>query len=408
MKCVICGTELNEKNKSEEHIIHNAIGGTLVSNKIYCKECNQKYGSNEDKAFVKIFAPILSGLKMHRNRKTSGTPYTGTLCDKEGNLYTATFKSGRVVKVVKNDTSEYVKYNENDFEKLCYHFEFNNDAFKKGLLKIAFNYAIYCGIDVSFLDKIFDWSKKEFVDKAVIIPFFPITVFDWVMEMTSVEKLFHAVRIFNCFNRLYAYVELFNTFQYYVVLSEKYEYETLKDIDKSYGNIIELNETGDANLLEELTPFDYKDADIICSQYQIDAKKLVDNLKKYHNYDQKNLSEQTQMLFKSIGKRAYENIRKQSYIEDYTKLVNKNYDRTDFRKIMSWFDNIETVSSFYRQFEFYTVYNQDCVNIKRYKRVLDDGCDYPQWIYENMVHIKVILSSYGYMKFHMIERRSED
>lgn len=101
MKCVICGTELNEKNKSEEHIIHNAIGGTLVSNKIYCKECNQKYGSNEDKAFVKIFAPILSGLKMHRNRKTSGTPYTGTLCDKEGNLYTATFKSGRVVKVVK-------------------------------------------------------------------------------------------------------------------------------------------------------------------------------------------------------------------------------------------------------------------------------------------------------------------
>ena len=60
--------EIDQENRSEEHIIHNAIGGILKSDSIYCKKCNSKYGSDLDKAFTEIFAPreilIKHGLKM--------------------------------------------------------------------------------------------------------------------------------------------------------------------------------------------------------------------------------------------------------------------------------------------------------------------------------------------------------
>lgn len=78
-KCVICGVPLDNQNKSKEHIIHNAIGGTLEDDGIYCKTCNGLYGSDQDKAFTQIFSPIVDGVNMHKTRKTKGTPYTG-LC----------------------------------------------------------------------------------------------------------------------------------------------------------------------------------------------------------------------------------------------------------------------------------------------------------------------------------------
>lgn len=69
MKCCICGMEIDQENRSEEHIIHNAIGGILKSDSIYCKKCNSKYGSDLDKAFTEIFAPIIDGLDMKKSVK---------------------------------------------------------------------------------------------------------------------------------------------------------------------------------------------------------------------------------------------------------------------------------------------------------------------------------------------------
>lgn len=47
MKCYLCDTDLNEKNSSDEHIIPNALGGKWTE-KILCKECNNKVGSDYD------------------------------------------------------------------------------------------------------------------------------------------------------------------------------------------------------------------------------------------------------------------------------------------------------------------------------------------------------------------------
>lgn len=36
-ECIICEVPLNDENKSKEHIIHNAIGGSLEDEEIYSK-----------------------------------------------------------------------------------------------------------------------------------------------------------------------------------------------------------------------------------------------------------------------------------------------------------------------------------------------------------------------------------
>lgn len=202
-KCVICEVPLNSLNKSKEHIVHNAIGGSLEDDEIYCEACNSRYGSNQDKAFTQIFAPIVDGINMHKTRKTKGTPYTGIMYDQDGIFYTATYKAGKVIKL-ENGNSKYVKYEEGKFKTLYYHFKLDNDAFKLGLSKIAFNYAIHCGLHARCLERVFDYSTKKLINKPVIIPFIPMTLFDAVMEMHPIERIFHAVRIFNHGNLLYA------------------------------------------------------------------------------------------------------------------------------------------------------------------------------------------------------------
>ena len=167
-----------------------------------------------------------------------------------------------------------------------------------------------------------------------------------------------------------------------------------------------MNEPLDDNLLESLTPKDYKDADIIKCQYQIDIGKLVERLKKYHDYDCLNHSDQVNMLFTYIGKTAYEQVRTQSYIQEYEKLVNRHYDSIDFTKILSSFKNIEMNNQFFEAFQFYTYFEEDCVNIKRYKKILPDRSDYFTTICK-ILNCGKDFSSYGYCKFHMFENHFE-
>lgn len=242
---------------------------------------------------------------------------------------------------LENTNSEYVRYEEGKFKTLYHHFKLDNEAFKLGMAKIAFNYAIHCGLNTCCLERIFDDSTKKLINKPVVIPFIPMTLFNLVMEMHPVERLFHAVRIFNNGNLLYAYIELFNTFQQYVLLSDKYNFTEYGNIDKSYGNVVEMNEPLDENLLESVTPRDYKDADIIRTQYHIDINKQVEVLKQYHNYDSLDHLEQVNMLFAHIGKLAYEQIRVQSYIKGYEGLIDRHYDSIDFLQEFTGFDDFE-------------------------------------------------------------------
>lgn len=397
MRCCICGTSIDDKNKSEEHIIHNAIGGILKSDGIYCKKCNSKYGSDTDKAFTQIFAPIIDRLDMNFDRKTSKTSYEGIMCDKEGNLYNTRFKNGKVMSMFDKE-GKYKKWEAEKYQKVAFNFNLDNEPYKMGMAKIAFNFAVFSGVDVSKLNRVFDNEKKRLTNKPIIIPFVPMTLFDSIMESQDTYNLFHVIRLFNCENFLYAYVELFSTFQVYILLSDDY----CGEIYKEYCQVIDKNDSEERKneLMDSLKICDYKDADIIATQYQIDIKKVIKDLKEYHGYDGENIN----IVFEQIQKMAYEKIRKKSYKRDYLEMVDEKYVTANFIEIFHHIDN-EIKLRFYSEFQFYTCYEEDTINIERYKLLL--YLDNQQYLYPDLLAGVMIVNpsvfkSYGYFKFYML------
>ena len=51
-KCALCGDELNEANRSPEHIIPQAIGGRLTVDSFICSKCNHRTGNEWDADLV--------------------------------------------------------------------------------------------------------------------------------------------------------------------------------------------------------------------------------------------------------------------------------------------------------------------------------------------------------------------
>jgi hypothetical protein len=77
--------------------------------------------------------------------------------------------------------------------------------------------------------------------KFPIIPFYPLNAFDSFLELDTPFELSHSLILFNIENVLICFVDLFNTFQFYVVLStewcgrEMYHpfYQVIEKIDRS-------------------------------------------------------------------------------------------------------------------------------------------------------------------------------
>lgn len=69
--CYLCGKELTDENKSDEHIILNAIGGHLHSYTLLCKECNSKLGEQADAKLAEDLSFFLDMLEIKKNRSNS-------------------------------------------------------------------------------------------------------------------------------------------------------------------------------------------------------------------------------------------------------------------------------------------------------------------------------------------------
>ncbi len=398
-KCCACDSPLNEENKSSEHIIHNAIGGILKDTSIYCKSCNSKYGTEADKDFTKMFAYIMAHGNIRRDRKTKGSSYNGVAFDSAGTLYNVVLKDTKIINITDVDGNHVD--NKQGFYKL-HHIEFklDNEVFKNGLAKIAFNYAIHCGLSPSNLECIYDMESRSIITTPIVIPFFPVTVFDSVIECINDDELYHALRLFNVGKRLYCYVELFSTFQYYLLLSKQY---SGFNIDIPYCNIIEKKKCEeDDELLFSLTPNDCKDALIIMEQYSItwdEAEKiakhklgLVDN-KKIDNIN---------LVFEQIGKLAFESVRKRSYEIEYSKIVERKYEKVDFiQLIRETHSDVEFMQNFYSSFQYYTVYdiNETCMNT--YKIITPSGKLYPEFCCEKLLQ-NWNITPYTNQKFDML------
>lgn len=409
MYCKLCGNIINEKNKSSEHIIHNAIGGILEDDTIYCRDCNSKYGTEQDKAFSDIFAPLMGELKIRRNRKTQGGIYQGIMYDRDGNLYHVEYKNGKVW-TVRDDKGNYCGHKpRQDMFLSGVNFNFNSIAFKKGLAKIAFNYAIHNGINADDMNMIFEPQNRKLIDKLTIIPYLPMTHFDTFFEACLPKRLFHALRIFNNNSCLYVYIELFATFQFYILISDTYKHN---HIDNYYCNYIENNELPNEGLRKDLTPYDFKDADIILEQYNLDIEDIQQSVCKMSEYKNGDHGANWTLICKEIGNRAYEVVRKSKYERDYRDVVNRIYNETQIadiaiKKLMDCNYKIDELDEFIQSFQYYTCYEEDCVNISKYKHILPDGTGYPEAIHNifnkdlNDINVSIYIKS----KVKLLEER---
>lgn len=254
MNCVYCGNEIIATSK--EHIIQNALGGLKESIKICCGVCNNVVKQLIDDDFCKIFTPITSiipNLKKTNNIK-SNPSYKGRAIYNCGKTYDVVIRKGVVVDCLDLKRELRRNLNKNDydaFEIIEYYFNLGNKEFKNGISKIAFNFALENDIPIHYLADFLDLKKEE--DKVVsinfknaVVPFIALNPFDQYIELKTPIELYHNLILFSQDNLLWCYVDLFNTFQHYVLLSEiwdagKINETYLQHIQKKDRTIPEIN-----------------------------------------------------------------------------------------------------------------------------------------------------------------------
>lgn len=236
MNCVYCGVPITVE--SREHIIQNAIGGLEESTDICCSKCNNYISRYIDKPFVTTFNPIVARINnfAKTNKKNSLPSYSGKAKYK-GEEYSVIFKNGHVVSCPELCKKLHCDISKLDFEIVSYDFIIDNETFIKGISKIAFNYALSKGIP---LDTIKDGLIVEKDENSItnigfkyqVIPFVPLNPMDSYIELETELFLYHNLILFSQENNLWCYVDLFNTFQYYVCLTDKWPKD--KEVSESY------------------------------------------------------------------------------------------------------------------------------------------------------------------------------
>ena len=187
--CIYCNKEIT--TRSSEHVIQNALGGLLESEDICCPECNNFISKHIDAPFTKIFNPIISGIEnfSKTNNTKSMPPYTGTVLY-NGKKYTANIKGGKVVgcpelsRELRSDISKL------PLEIISYNFDIQNSAFKTGLGKIAFNYAMAKNVDFQYLAPGLNVSQSGSTVNKIeynyeVLAFCPMNPIDYHVELNN-------------------------------------------------------------------------------------------------------------------------------------------------------------------------------------------------------------------------------
>ncbi len=223
--CVYCNKEITDR--SREHVIHNALGGLYESTDVCCPECNNYVSRYIDAPFTKIFNPIIGRIQnFSKTNKTALPPCSGII-EYNGKKYNdAIIKGDKVVGCA--SLSQELR---SDISKLTlpivgYNFNVTNKEFEMGMSKIAFNYALDKGMDLDLLKHGLKVQSSPIGVSGIevsypLIPFCPMNTVDSYLELETPMELYHHMILFNQGQTLWCYIDLFNTFQYYVLLTDK-------------------------------------------------------------------------------------------------------------------------------------------------------------------------------------------
>ena len=237
-QCYLCGLDFDNISVKEhkEHIIQQAIGGSLTCKDILCESCGSKLNNNIDIEFNKIFetTSVLLGIKRDRkdiNKKTikgkhqAFIPEVQEILDErnigvtwsDGKVYpNQPFEiysdNGKKITIYSNlkVAKHFKKKVQNDFIKqypdsplpeilICedlhgatlFDFKLDNQTFKQGFAKIAVNYAMFYGLSREQLSSIIcideDNKHASFTKKPSVIPFYPLGIIDKLIEDHKAE-----------------------------------------------------------------------------------------------------------------------------------------------------------------------------------------------------------------------------
>lgn len=240
--CVYCGRKIVQK--SREHVIQNALGGLYESTEICCSDCNNFISRNIDVPFTSTFNSIISKIPnlIKTNKKKSKPSCTGKALYK-GKVYDVRIKGGKVIACAKLSRKLKGKLPTSEFEIVAYDFPINNRSFRDGIEKIAFNFALDQGVPLDGInskiniEKGADGEIKNIEFNYLMVPFCPLNPLDEYFELETEMELYHNLILFSQGQKLWCYVDLFNTFQYYILLSDDWNPE--EKIHKTYVQLLQ-------------------------------------------------------------------------------------------------------------------------------------------------------------------------
>lgn len=258
-KCYMCGAELNESNRTEEHIILNAIGGVLTSKNLICKQCNSNFGDGADSHLAKQLQPFSVLMNVERDRgetppieamRSSNNEkilvYPGgkpgsikpEVCffeDEGKQKYHVVARNqkemNRIYKGIKKkypsatitDTGEVV---ENINEKITIEYDLS-DASLESVCKTAVGYYLHTGSNQKYVQSFIDRLKKHDV--------LELCNFCYVKQI-KIRKfedgIFHSIAVVGEPQQklLYAYIEFFDYFHAIVLLNDNYDGEEFRNV----------------------------------------------------------------------------------------------------------------------------------------------------------------------------------
>jgi len=267
MRCYSCGDEFTDENRSEEHVINNALGGHLTSNELLCKPCNDGFGHGIDadiEGQLGIFADSL-GVKRHRenkNRKVRIEMVSETgelkivgkkmrplheLSIDTGDKKVTLFEDEARYEVLKNrkkkelskkfkvEDKEYIRqpdktrYNvKNSLSDKQGNIAFGGSGFFRAAAKMCLNYYLSKGYDIGFCKNVIAFVKGEKKVNDLAYFYYPA---HYQIHDLGAEEVAHIIHIKGDthYKVLYAYIELFSCHNAVVIFSMDYQGAAISD-----------------------------------------------------------------------------------------------------------------------------------------------------------------------------------
>ncbi|MCW7460428.1 HNH endonuclease [Leptospira bandrabouensis] len=251
-KCFLCPPEFNNLEFDLEHIIPNSIGGRLKSDLIICKTCNNDFGHNLEISIAKQFDVICTTLNIKRERneppkiklktkehaddftifpggKTERSIKTRKIGNKEYLIYYSSLSELEKLKTQISKNREIVSEKEitegipgevQKFHTLLFGFSTGNRTSYRAIAKMAAFYYLYCGGLPELIHPISGYIKGIYAANIV----FPYSPESYINPPPNLENIQHTIFLTGDFETklLWAYIELFNTFSYAIILNRNY------------------------------------------------------------------------------------------------------------------------------------------------------------------------------------------